>query len=88
MACHFCFFTYEFEFQDSVCNTCHYLLMLCLNISDIAIITVKRVYYSCIIHDIGESEANHLSENSAVYIKCTWTKSVLKMDCTTIILTV
>ena len=35
----------------------------CLNISDIAIITVKSVDYCCIIHVISKSEAIHLLEN-------------------------
>ena len=45
MICHYCFFNHVFEFQDSVCNGCHDLIMLCLNISDIAIITVKNFDY-------------------------------------------
>ena len=30
-----------FKYQDSVCNGFHHLLMLCANISDIAIVPVK-----------------------------------------------
>ena len=51
------FFNEEFKFQDSVCNTCHDLTILCLNISDIAITTVKNVDYCCIIHNISNLEA-------------------------------
>ena len=40
--------------------------MLCLNISDIAIITVKNVDYRCIIHNISKSEAVNLLENSVL----------------------
>ena len=36
-------FNHGFKFQDSICNGCHDLKMLCLNISDITIITVKNV---------------------------------------------
>ena len=50
-----------FKFQDSVCND---LTMLFLNISYIAIITVKGADYRCIIHGINKSEAIHLLENS------------------------
>ena len=32
-----------FNFQDSVCNGCHDLTILNVNISDIAIITVKSI---------------------------------------------
>ena len=41
--CHYFFSNHGFKFQDSVCNGCHDLTMLRLNISDIAIITVKNV---------------------------------------------
>ena len=38
--------------------------MLCLNLSNIAIINVSGVDYRCIIHDIGKSEAILLFQNS------------------------
>ena len=41
--CHYFFSNHGFKFQDSVCNGCHDLTMLRMNISDIAIITVKNV---------------------------------------------
>ena len=44
MICHYWFFNNKFEFQDSVCNGCHDLTLSSVNISDIAIITVKKVY--------------------------------------------
>ena len=62
--CHFWFFNHEFKFQDSACNGCHDLMMLSLNISDIATVAVKGVDYYCIIHDITKSEAIRLLENS------------------------
>ena len=34
--------------------------MLCLNISDIAIIIVKNVDYCCVMYDISKSEAINL----------------------------
>ena len=43
--CHCWFFNHGFEFQGSVCNDCHDLMMLCLNFSDISIITAKNVDY-------------------------------------------
>ena len=39
--------------------------MLCLNISEMTIITVKNVDYCCIIH-VSKSEAISLLENSAL----------------------
>ena len=60
MICHYWFFNHENEFQNYVCNGCHDLTILCLNISDITIIAVKTVDYRCIIHDISKSEAINL----------------------------
>ena len=58
--CHYFFFNHGFKFQDSVCNGCHDLTMLGVNISDIAIITVKNVDYCCIIHNISKYEGINL----------------------------
>ena len=41
-------------------------MMLCHNLSDIAIITVKGVDYCCIILGINKSEAMHLLENLVI----------------------
>ena len=57
MICHYFFFSHEFKFQDYVCNGCHDLTTLSVNINNIAIITVKNVDYHCIIHIISKSEA-------------------------------
>ena len=62
--CHYWFFNHGFKLQDSVCYGCHFLTILCLNISNIAIITVKGVAYRCIIHDISKSETNNSLKNS------------------------
>ena len=64
--CRYWFFNHGFKFQDSVCNGFHDLTMLCLNISDIAIIKVKGVDCRWNIHDISKSEAIHLLENSGL----------------------
>ena len=63
MICHYWFFNQEFKFQYYVCNGCHNLTMLSVNISDIAIITVKNVDYRCIMYNINKSEAINLLEN-------------------------
>ena len=60
MICRYWFFNHGLKFQDSVCNGCHNLTMLIVNISDIAIITIKNVDYRCIIHNINKSEAINL----------------------------
>ena len=66
MICHHWCFIHVFKFQGSACNGCHHLTILGLNISDIAIITVKNVNYCCIIHKIMKSEAINLLKNSAL----------------------
>ena len=66
MICHYCFFTHGFEFQVYVCNDCRDLTMLCLNISNITIITVKNVDYRCIINNISKSEAILLLKSSVL----------------------
>ena len=66
MICHYCFFNHGFKFQDSICNGCHDLTMLSLNIRNTAVITVKNVDYHCIIHNISKSEAINLLENSVL----------------------
>ena len=50
-------------FQDSLCNGCHDLTIVYLNISNVTIITVKNVDYCCIIHNISKCEAINLLKN-------------------------
>ena len=64
--CHYCYFSYGFNFQDFLSNGCHDLTILSVNISDIAIITVKNFHYRCMIHHISKYEAIHLLENSVL----------------------
>ena len=67
------FFSHGFKFQDSECSGWHDLTMLSVDISCIAITTVKKVDYRCIIHNICKSEAINLLKNSVLedrgYIK-------------------
>ena len=64
--CHYFFLNHGFEIQYYVCTGCHDLSMLCLNISDITIITVKNVDYCCIMYNISKSEVINLLENSVL----------------------
>ena len=66
MICHYWFFIHGFKFQDYVCNGCHDLTMLSVNISDIAIITIANVEYRCIIHNIRKSETINSLNNSVL----------------------
>ena len=53
--CHYWFFNLGLEFQSHLCNGCHDLTLLCLNLSDVAIITVKGVDYCCITYNVSKS---------------------------------
>ena len=62
-----------------MCNGCSDLNMLCLNISSIAIITVKIADYRCFIDDITKCEAIHLLEIFA-YKFCGYTQKTDKKN--------
>ena len=64
IVCRYWFFNNGFKYQDSFCNDCPGLLMLCVNIRDIAIIVVKEVDYRCIFYDISKSETINLLDNA------------------------
>ena len=66
MIWHYFYFNHGFKFQDYICNGCHDLTMLSLNISGIAIITVKNIDYCCTIYNISNSETINLSKNSVL----------------------
>ena len=66
MICHYWCFNHGFKFQDTKSNGCHDLMILGLNISNIAITTVKNVDCRCVIHDISKSEAVDLLKSFAL----------------------
>ena len=47
----------DFKFQPKVCNRCHNLLMMSMNLSEIAILNNKGLDYCCIITRICKCEA-------------------------------
>ena len=53
-----------FNFQPNVCNRCHDLLMMPMNLSSIAVLNIKGSDYRCIISGIGKNEAIHLMKNT------------------------
>ena len=56
--CHYWYFlNYSFKFQPNVCNRCLDLLMISVNLSDIAILNMKGSDYRCIISVISKNEA-------------------------------
>ena len=57
--CHYWYFlNYNFKFQTNVCNRCHDLSMMSINLSDIIpILNIKCSNYHCIISLISKNEA-------------------------------
>ena len=48
--CHYWYFLNKgFKFQPNICNRCHDLLMMSMNVSGIAILNIKGSDYCCII---------------------------------------
>ena len=63
--CHYWYFlNYSSKFQPNACNRCHDLLMMSLNLSDIAILNIKGSDYRCIISLISKKEVINLMQNA------------------------
>ena len=63
--CHYWYFlNYSFKFQPNVCNRCHDLLMMSMNLSDIAILNIKGSDYRCIISLTSKNEVRNLNQNA------------------------
>ena len=57
------FLNKDFKFQPNVCNRCHVLLMMYMNLSDISILNTKGSGYCCIISGISKSQIINLLQN-------------------------
>ena len=63
--CHYWYFLNKgFKFQPNICNRFHDLLMMSMNLSDIAIVNIKGSDYCCIISLISKNEAINLMQNA------------------------
>lgn len=66
--CHICSYFYflnkSFKLQTYVCNSCHYLLMMLVNLDNVAILNMNGVNYRCILSGIRKSEAVNLLQNA------------------------
>ena len=58
------FLNYSFKFQPNVCNRCHDLLMMPINLSSIAILNINGSGYCYIISLISKNEAIDLLQNA------------------------
>ena len=62
--CHCWYFLNKgFKFQSYVCNRCHDLLMMSMNLSNLAILKIENADYRCVINEISKSEAIKLLQN-------------------------
>ena len=60
--CHYYYFlNYGFKFQP---NVCHDLLMMSINLSNIAILNIKGSNYLCVISLISKNDAINLLQNA------------------------
>ena len=57
------FLSKGFKFQPNVCNRCLDLLMMSMDLSDIAILNIKSTGYGCIISGISKSKTVNLMQN-------------------------
>ena len=63
--CHYFYFlNYSFKFQPNVHNRCHDLLMMSMNLSNIAILNIKGPDYCCIMSLIIKNKALNLIQNA------------------------
>ena len=63
--CHYWFFLNKnFKFQPNVCKRCNDLLMISMNLGDIAILNIKGSRHRCIISRISKNEATNLMQNA------------------------
>ena len=68
--CHYWYFlNFSFNFQPNVCNRCHGLLMMFVNLSDISILNIKGSDCRCIISLISKNEAINLMQNADLFEK-------------------
>ena len=66
-ACDIChnwyFLDKGFKFQPYVCNGCHHVLMMSMNLSEIAVLNINGADYGRIITGISKSETINLMQN-------------------------
>ena len=62
--CHYWYFlNCSFKFQPNDCSRCHILLMMSINVNDVAILNIKSSDYCCINSLISKNEVINLLQN-------------------------
>ena len=65
--CHYWYIlNFSCKFQQNVCNRCHDLLLMSVNLSNIAILNNKGPEYPCIISLISKNEAINLMQKKVL----------------------
>ena len=71
--CYICHYWYFLDkgvmFQPDACNECHDVLMMAMNLSDIAILNIHGADYCCILNRISKSEAVNLLQKADLSLK-------------------
>ena len=63
--CHYWYFlNFSFKPQPNVCNKCHDISMMSMNVSDIATLSIKGSGHCCIISLISKNEDINLMQNA------------------------
>ena len=52
-----------FKFQPNVCNACNDVLMMSINLNDIAFLNICDNEYHCIINELNKSDTINLLQN-------------------------
>ena len=64
-SCHYWYFlNYSLKFQPNVCNRYHDLLMMSMNLSDIAILNITGSDHRCIISLISKNKVINVMQNA------------------------
>ena len=58
------FLNFSFKFQQNVCNRCNVLLMMSMNLSDIAILNIKCSDCRCNISLVSKNETINVLQNA------------------------
>ena len=63
--CHYCYFLdNRFKFQTNICNGCHDLLTMSINLSNISISNIRGVDYRCNVNGISKIGTVNLLQNA------------------------
>ena len=74
--CHYRYFLDKgFNYQPHVCSGCHDLLMMSINLRNIAILNIKGADYHCIVSGTSKSEAINVMQNIALTKKVEYYRS-------------